>query len=306
MEVFKIKNYTLSVFVLISVALLIAVTGVVFADQPVPAVPETQTITTGTTFIANGLVTESDALTWSLSNQTLDTMPLGSGQIQYTTAYDANVVAQAGQTTLVKSMAIDTRNKVLSQHNVKADTAVTYIATADGGDIIGTENIMLDGVGDNTTASDRMLCPFAGGPINVIPAYCNIAQMGSRYDLTVGSVTTSASDPFVGIDATVPVDLNYAINVKPYGTTSGQIPAIGSAMAYVKTHIQEANTWDKQSLVSRQPFIIAYTPQKVEDLTYSEVTSAQGTITSFNKVMSYSSQVTSPAIVNYPSLIIPG
>ena len=139
-------------------------------------------------------------------------------------------------------MAIDTRNKVISQHNVKADTAVTYIATADGGDIIGTENILLDGTGDNTTASDRMLCPFAAGTNDVIPAYCNIVQMGSKYDLVVGSVTTSASDPFVAKDATVPVDLNYQINVKPYGTSVGQIPAMGSAMAYVKLHIQEART----------------------------------------------------------------
>ena len=45
-------------------------------------------------------------------------------------------------------MAIDTRNKVIGQSNVKADTAVTFIATADGGNIVGSENIMLDGAGN--------------------------------------------------------------------------------------------------------------------------------------------------------------
>ena len=42
----------------------------------------------------------------------------------------------------------------------------------------------------------------------------------------------------------IPVVLNYAINVKPYRTSQGQIPAIGSAMAYIKAHIQEARGWD--------------------------------------------------------------
>jgi hypothetical protein len=110
--------------------------------------------------------------------------------------------------------------------------------------------------------------------------------MGSKYDLVVGSVVTSASDPFVGTDATVPVDLNYQINVKPYGTSAGQIPAMGSAMAYVKLHIQEARvagTWPPNRLDAQLIQL------KAEDLTYSEVTSAQGTITAFNKVMVYQS-----------------
>jgi hypothetical protein len=133
---------------------------------------------------------------------------------------------------------------------------------------------MLDGAGMNTTASDRMLCPFSSQPINQIPAYCNIIQVGSKYDLTVGSVTTNANERFVGTDATAPVVLNYDINVKPYGTTQGQIPAIGSAMAYVKAHIQEARVNGTQ---------------KAEDLAYNEQSSAQGTITAFTKVIAYQS-----------------
>ena len=105
-------------------------------------------------------------------------------------------------------------------------------------------------------------------------AYCNIIQAGSKFDLTVGSVTTGANDRFIGTDATNPVVLNYNINVKPYGTSQGQIPAIGSAMAYVKAHIQEARGWN----VTRN-----------EDLTYSEISSAQGTITAFNKDIAYQS-----------------
>jgi len=295
MEVFKIKKLTLKAFALLFVALLAVMAGVVFADQPVPATPETQTITTGTTFIAEGLVMETDALAWTISNQSLAAMTtdgtpmLKIGQIQYTTAYDANIVAQAGQTTLVKTMTIDTRNKVISQHNVKADTAVTFIATADAGNIMGAENILLDGAGQNTTASDRMLCPFSAYPVDIIPAYCNIVQMGSKYDLVVGSVTTSASDPFVGTDATVPVDLNYQINVKPYGTSEGQIPAMGSAMAYVKVHIQEARSQPTMVFPPNRESGFYWASVKAEDLVYSEESSAQGVITAFTKIMAYQS-----------------
>ena len=162
------------------------------------------------------------------------------GEVRYTTAYDANIVAQAGHTVLTKSMNIDTRNKVIGQSNLNAKTGLTFAATADGGNVVGLENLMLDGAGNWTKASDRMLCPFSAYPVDIIPAYCNIVQAGSRYDLTIGEVTTNANDQFVGTDATNPVVLNYDINVKPYGTSQGQIPAIGSAMAYIKAHIQEA------------------------------------------------------------------
>jgi hypothetical protein len=264
--------------IVIALAMLIALTGVVMADQPVNATLETQTITTTTAIIADGLVMDNAGLAWSLSSARLNSPPLETGEVQYTTAYDANTVAQAGTTTFVKTMAIDTRNKVIGTSNVKAATAVTFIATADGGNIVGSENIMLDGAGNATTASDKMLCPFSSAAGNVIPAYCNIIQAGSKYDLTVGSVTTAADERFVGADATAPVVLNYAINVKPYGTTAGQIPAIGSAMAYVKAHIQEARADNNGT-----------TAPKAEDLTYSETSSVTGTISSFQKVIAYQS-----------------
>jgi hypothetical protein len=261
--------------IVIALAMLIALTGVVMADQVVKQVPEAQTISTSTAIIADGLVQDSAALGWTLSNQSITAIPpLADMQQVYTTTYDASTVAQAGTTTFVKTMAIDTRNKVIGQSNVKADTAVTFIETADGGNIVGSENILIDGAGNWTTASDKMLCPFAAATGDIIPQYCNIVQAGSKYDLIDGSVTTQASDRFVGSDATNPVVLNYQINVKPYATTEGQIPAIGSAMSYVKAHIQEGRT---------------NATVKDEDLTYSETSSVTGTISSFQKIIAYQS-----------------
>jgi hypothetical protein len=260
--------------IVIALAMLVALSGAVMADRGVNATPESQTISTSTAIIADGLVMDSSASAWTLSNQVMGDMPLGTDESQYTTAYDSNTVAQAGTTTFVKTMAVDTRNKVIGQSNIKADTQVTFIQTADGGNIVGSENIMLDGAGNATTAADKMLCPFASAGGNVIPAYCNIIQAGSKYDLSVGSVTTSANDAFVHADATTPVVLNYNINVKPYNVEGTNVPAIGSAMAYVKAHIQEGNN----NLTN-----------KAEDLTYSETSSVTGYINAFNKVIAYQS-----------------
>jgi hypothetical protein len=272
---FRRKKMKTTGVIVIALAMLIALTGVVMADQVVKAVPESQTISTSTAIIADGLVQDSAALAWTLSNQSITANPpLGEGQVEYTTVYDANTVAQAGTTTFVKTMAIDTRNKVVGQSNVKADTSVSFIQTEDGGNIVGSENILIDGVGNATKASDRMLCPFAAVSSDVIPQYCNIVQAGSSYDLIDGSVTTQASDRFVGSDATNAVVLNYQINVKPYQTSDGAFPAIGSAMAYVKAHIQEGRDTNNT---------------KMEDLTYTETSSVTGTISSFQKIIAYQS-----------------
>ncbi len=355
--------------------MVISLTGIVCADQVVPAVPETQALSTVTTADVVGLAMETDAGVWTLTNsggtmyivtatttsdleefltddqiaqllaaggsiiivpgsdliasisvpesllnqllvgsswQTwayilaiavsdgsyiLTTAPggihngaLSTGQIQYTTAYDANIVAQGGHTSFTKIMNIHTGNKVIGQSNLNAQTGLTYIATADGGNVVGSENLMINGAGNTTSASDRMLCPFAAYPADVIPAYCNIVQAGSKYDLTVGSVTTNANDRFVGSDATTPVALNYAINVKPYGTSQGQILASGSTMAYIKAHTQEARTINNVTVNNPEgSFNLPSTPLKAEDLTYSETSSAQGTITAFTKVIAYQS-----------------
>ncbi len=261
--------------------------------------PETQTISTVTSGDVIGLTMETDAATWTISSGDQLYTKWGSwlgnddelnttDDFQYTTAYDANIVAQAGHTVFTKTMNVDTRNKVTSQSNINAQTGLTFAATSDGGNLIGSENLMLDGAGDSTPSADKILCPFAS-PDGYISYFCNIVQAGSRYDLTIGSVTTNANERFVGTDSTNPVVLNYNINVKPYGTSQGQIPASGSAMAYLKVHVQGGREWGYDPVTD--------IPMKAEDLTYSEEGSAQGTITAFNKQMGYSSQVTSVPII---------
>jgi len=363
-----LKGFRTLVITLVVFFMVIAITGFVYADQVVPAVPETQALSTVTSADIVGLTMESDWAAWSVTSggipisgddpllagypwasspywksyqdfkdmwvanaliwqgmhlqdlltyfidhpeyydpevragaddlmnwaQTqggLHDPPLYDGEVRYTTAYDANIAGQGGHTMFTKSLDIDTRNRGIGQSNFNTKTGLTYAATNDGGIIVGSENLMIDGAGKPTNASERMLCPFSSQPADVIPAYCNIIQAGSRYDLTIGSVTTAANDRFVGTDATNPVVLNYDIRVRPYGSPQGLIPASGSAMAYLKAHIQESQDFNTTMIAPEGYTNVpgTGTPDKVEDLTYSETSSAQGTITGFTKVIAYQS-----------------
>ena len=63
MKCIKFGAITLLLF-----GMVIALTGIVCADQVVPAVPETQTLGTVTTADVVGLVMETDAGAWTLTN----------------------------------------------------------------------------------------------------------------------------------------------------------------------------------------------------------------------------------------------
>ena len=304
--------------IVIALAMLIALVGVVVADQGVPQVSEVQGITTTTVIDCEGIVMDSSSLGWSvtggdaLASRGMHpnwSFMLDPMQTQYTTTYDSSTIAQNGHTVFVKTMAIGTGDKLLGQSNVKADTAVTFVATGDGGNILGSESIMIDGTSMPTPASDRMLCPFGAGTDNVIPAYCNIVIAGSQYDLTVGSVVTAANNRFIGSDATIPVALNYAITVKPYTIQGvGTSPAMGSVSAYIKASIREGRSgyvdnatgtpvnipsavglWPVAPMSILNTNLNTTPTGAAETLTYSESSSASGIINSFSKTMSYQS-----------------
>ena len=63
-----LKHNKFGVITLLLFGMVIAFTGIVCADQPVPAVPETQTLGTTTTADVVGIVMETDAGVWTLTN----------------------------------------------------------------------------------------------------------------------------------------------------------------------------------------------------------------------------------------------
>jgi hypothetical protein len=109
--------------------------------------------------------------------------------------------------------------------------------------------------------------------VTVIPAFCNRIEAGSTIELTSGSATTSSLDRFIYGGGFDPVEMKYLLNVRGSST---ETPAKGSVSAYMEGLIQEGSP--DGTGVS-------------EILKFYERSSASGSITSFQKIMHYSSAI---------------
>jgi len=168
-------------------------------------------------------------------------------------------------------MVTSAANQIADSWNKDYQKSVQFIA-AGTGRMTSTEDILLDVSGDSTNTTGNALCPFTTSTTPVSPAFCNIVQSGSAVDTSLMSLTTHAQDRFVASDYTIPTALNYYINAQGITVGNQSSPAIGSASAYLKVHVQEARNM---------------TPTKYEDLVYTETSTASGLINKFSKSMSY-------------------
>ena len=280
-------------------------TGFAFADSGVPQTPETQGFVTSTVMQALGTATETDNLVWQITNDGFfngltDIPPLYyNGVSVYSTTYSENTIADQGSVTYMKQGTVDTQAEVEGQWNVEMEKVVEFIGT-DTGRMVSAEEQVLDGAGTLSSTKATFICPFAQTESTYMPAFCNIVQEGSSVDLTLGSLSTSAQERYVtaiaarttglppGVDLPLSddgVEADYQVKI----TGFGDVPAMGSADAYINVHVQEGR--GKIVLVDGLgdgPFI----DPKAEDLVYSEDTTAAGDITLFQKVMSYNSKLT--------------
>jgi hypothetical protein len=221
--------------------------------------------------------------------------PLNDQEVQMTIAYDETTNAVNGVVTYNKNSAIHTGSQTLGNYNVKENKIVTFKAL-DGGKMTSEENMLLDNVGKAINVLDpetgeilpSTLCPFAPATIgNCTPAFCNIAQTGSRVEVYVGSLVTNAQSRSVGTDSGAdmwpplpivdgpPVEMDYSIRLTGVRTGS---TADGSAMAYFKAHkLEGSRVCPSGSLGAGQ------------EITYNEVSSASGSITQFQKIINYKS-----------------
>jgi len=252
----------------IAVAMLFALTGVAMADPGINAVPETQGIVTSTAIQAVGTVTETDAIVWQLGFPALTAPPLAPAGTNYIMSYTESTIADQGLVSYTKGQSLDTANKVAGTYNFNTQKVVEFVGL-DTGRMLSAENMVLDGAGNAQTTSTKYICPFATATSSVIPPFCNIIEVGSDVDVTLASLTTAADERHVMASSDPAVAVDYSIKM----TGFGDIPAMGSADAYINAHIQEARTDDG----------------KAEDLSYSETSSAAGDITLFQKVIGYQS-----------------
>lgn len=304
----------MKVYLRIAIIALISLFPLACADLPLNATPEIHGIVTSTSVEALGSYSESDAIAWTGSNLAIDAPPLKSagdvlvstgggamivphlpvfgdilsdspGEIQYTMAYSEETLANQGQVTYLKSTSLNTANKVVGQQNLEASKTVVFDAM-DGGGIISSEDLLVDGAASVGKAGGRYLCPFATQTGNYTPIFCNIAETGSRIDMTTVSLSTTASERHVAATADVPVTVGYSIDV----TGIGNRPAAGSVSADMKAHLQKGGIRYLGTLTFFE-FGTAdvYLTGKKEDIQYSESTSASGSILKFTKQYSYDS-----------------
>ncbi|MBP1928380.1 hypothetical protein J2741_000927 [Methanolinea mesophila] len=265
------------IFVPAVIALMFLV-GAAVADTGTINMPETQGLTTGTTIQALGTVTETDGLVWTLDTDQLPPdLPL-MREIIYTTSYSEDTIADQGLVTYTKSAALDTGPMVAGQYNFKTAKVVEFVGL-DTGRMITSEDEVIDGaMGYMPNADEVFICPFLSLPESYIPTFCNIEQMGSTADLTIGSLATTTDERHVAKSGDPGVAMDYSVKL----TGFGDIPAMGSATAFINVHIQEARTLGDDE----GEFL------KAEDLVYGETTTAAGEITLFQKVMGFDSKVT--------------
>jgi hypothetical protein len=253
-----------SLLCILSVFLVLAVSGTSVMADGVNQTPEIQGITTSTYIDVVGMASNNGELVWTSDS--------GSGSSQ-TTVYSENTNAMNGHTVYIKDFSVNTGNKNLGQSNVESSRQITFEGY-DGGNMVSDESLLIDTVGNATSAAGQFLCPFGASSISDIPAYCNIVQAGSHVDSSYISLSTQASSRTIMATADIPVALSYYINAHGVNTASGTIPAQGLVSAYMKVHLQggRGNSTVKSS-----------------DLTYEDKTSANGLINSFTKSYGYQS-----------------
>jgi hypothetical protein len=297
---------------IITITLLIfmVTAGVAFADSGEPQVEETQGFVTSTLMQLFGTATETDSIATTINDGYLADLnntpapPISPTSVIYSGTYSEHTIADQGLVSFAKTMKYDTAGMAAeNQYNLVTDKVTEFIGS-DTGRMTSQESLLLDGAGAGQYTGATMLCPFATQTDDdIIPPFCNIVEEGSSMDITIGSLSTQSSERFIMLAAPDEGDFEMAwpwpvsdpgveanYNVKLTGF--GDVPAVGTASAYMNAHIQEARVVIEEYIDAGE-YDFQY--PKAEDLVYSELTTATGEITLFQKTMNYKSQFTGPA-----------
>jgi len=290
-------------------ALILAVSlmaGPVLADSGVPAVQETQGFVTSTAMQVFGMATETDSMAIEMNDgytiRYPPAPPLPPTSIIYTSSYSESTLADQGLITYQKAADFDTAGMAApNQYNLATEKLVEFVGSGTGR-MTSEEQVTVDGASTGQDAPYLTLsCPFAAlDDESYIPPFCNIVQEGSSVDLTMGSLSTETRERFimVAVPDTTPssfgiawpypladpgTEADYSITL----TGFGDLPASGSATAYMNAHVQEGRDVIRDGT---GPYGSRY--PKSEDLAYSESTTVSGDITVFSKELNYLGKIT--------------
>ncbi len=282
--------------------------GIAFADSGAPQVEETQGFVTSTIMQLFGTATETDSIATTINDGYQaggwdPAPPMIPESAIYSSTYSEHTIADQGLVSFAKTIKYDTAGIAAeNQYNLVSDRLTEFIGS-ETGRMTSEESLLLDGAATGEETEYSLICPFATQTEDdIIPTFCNIVEEGSSVDLTIGSLSTQSAERFImlaapdtnyGMAWVYPVsdpgvEANYNIKV----TGFGDIPAAGTASAYMNVHDQEGRV-----IIETYPGreYEDYQYPKAEDLIYSERTTATGEISLFQKTMNYKSQFTGPA-----------
>jgi len=258
----------------IAIVILVILSGIGSADRGIGATPESVGITTSTTIIAEGNFeshTEFAIRTTDNPTGLSNLAPLGEDAGVYEAVYTEDT--QSSGTGIIrydKELDIETSGQITGQWNVEAVKQLTYVGI-DGGRVYSADYMMIDGAARSSETADSIICPFASDVNVIAPAYCNRAEAGSTIDMSVANVQTVATDRFIVASGDHPVELNYWIRVLEL---EDGVPSRGSASAFLEIIVHEGSRGDASEIL-------------MERLEFSDVTTVDGEITTFDKRVHY-------------------
>jgi hypothetical protein len=216
--------------ILMALVIALAFVGAASAAVLPNSTLETQTITTSTIVQCDGIVITSANYANEQTNQVLNGAPLAAKEVYGASAYNSQMIALNGETTMVKNVNLNTKNQVTTGKNIDVTTDVLFTG-ADGGFVTGDESIMQFNAGQaGTKTGDVTLCPFTSTKDSTIPPFNEAVVMGSKYDMYYGTIATEAGATTIAGTADVASNTQYAISAT----------GAGSLTAYMNVFAQDA------------------------------------------------------------------
>jgi len=263
--------------VAIAMVLTIAFSGVALASQPVCPTPETDTIKTVTMIQCQGMVTETEKVSWETSNEDLidNPEPLFD-EVVGKMAYYEDLKVTDGITNFIKDLDLDTG----SVPNLNVMKSIGYTQGPTIGSLSHDEEVSFGIVADWTDTAGVILCPFAEAAVDNIPASCVDVEASSSMVVTDVLATTVTK---VEISES-PIEQHYEI------TATGS----GGAGTYAEGHITaefEVYTEDgsaEGNLHCQGGIVADY--DLGSKMSYSEKSTANG-LWEFHKEMDYKSMI---------------
>lgn len=260
-----------------AMVLSIAFSGVALASQPVCPTPETESIKTVTQISCQGMVTETEKVSWESSNEDLiNNPPLGGEEVVGKMDYYQDLKVTDGVTNFIKDMDVDTG----SVPNLNVMKSMGYSQGTTIGSLSHTEEVSFGVVGNYSDTNRVILCPFAAAAENQIPAACEDVKASSSMVVTDVLATTVTK---VGISES-PLDLHYQIDAT--GSGGAGTPAVGNIAAEYEVYVEDGSSdmGDHCGLGDVENFTLG------SKLTHYEKSTADG-LWEFHKEMDYTSKI---------------